>query len=420
MSSQNFFVPDAGYSATPTEDLHNALRESAIAMSDLTDALASRPQRRGPAPAPAGGVTKARKTAPSGRKAHPQVDANSQPVKKTVKACSNCRRNKLKCGGEQPSCGRCSGKGQLCHYGNTDYMEVVQRADAVNEWRRQEAYERAASAPRHRRLKSRALGPFRKLAPAPVVSPPHTGQGIQTQTDPVQSTADLVGLDQFTSTPYTPTAFTPSNYTLAENTPADYTPADCTAASYIPTTYIPTTYTQTSYTPTNYTPTQFTSSQLGPTQLGPGQIGQTQFDPTQFGTTLGNWDPSLQRTPQYPWMESLPDEQFHHPQESPFAQREITQLPSGPLQYGQAFDSTYGPPTVQPDWIPPYGDYENMVHPSAPIWSETGLPAQSVPWSEPVSNDFGLGSTNIAQTPAESSDHVDWERSLGYIEHGWG
>ena len=81
----------AGNSATPTEDVHNALRESAIAMSDLTDALASRPQRRGPAPAPVGGVTKARQMAPSGRKAAPRVDANGQPSKRTLKACLNCR-----------------------------------------------------------------------------------------------------------------------------------------------------------------------------------------------------------------------------------------------------------------------------------------------------------------------------------------
>ena len=75
----------SGYSATPTEDLDDALRGSGIAMSDLADALATRPQRRGPPPAPAGGVTKAR---PSPR---PRIDANGQPVKKTARACWNCR-----------------------------------------------------------------------------------------------------------------------------------------------------------------------------------------------------------------------------------------------------------------------------------------------------------------------------------------
>ena len=53
-----------------------------------------------------------------------------------------------------------------------------------------------------------------------------------------------------------------------------------------------------------------------------------------------------------------------------------------------------------------------MNRPSVPTWSESGLPARSVPWSEPVFDDFGLGSMNNAQTPAESSHHVERARSL--------
>ena len=334
------------------------------------------------------------------------------------------RMNKQKCYGEQPSCGRCSEKGRLCQYGNTEYEDTAQRADAFNEWRRQQAYARAASAPQHRPLQPRSKGsvkPLRKLAAAPVSSPSFPEQINQTQFDPVQSTANLLGSDRFTETRYTLSNYTntPTDYTSNIYSPAVYTPSSYTSTYHAPTYHAPTYHAPAYDAPAYDAPTYHTPTQTTPAQLDLAQIGQNQFDPNGFGETLGNWDLKPERTSQYPRLESLPDELFQYPQESPFAQREISQLPSGPLQYDQAFDSTYGAPIVQPDWNTSYVNYQNMVRPSVPIWSETDMPAQSVPWSEPMSNDFGLGSINlahIAQTPAEYSHHVEQERSLGYID----
>ena len=77
--------------AVATEGLDEALRESDIPMSDLVNALASKPQRRRPAPAPAGGVTKARQGIPGLPKARQRKDSKGQPLKRTAKACVDCR-----------------------------------------------------------------------------------------------------------------------------------------------------------------------------------------------------------------------------------------------------------------------------------------------------------------------------------------
>ena len=77
--------------AVVIEGLDNALSESGIPSVDLANALPTRSQRRRPAPAPPGGVTKARQSAPGRRKARQRAVAIGQPLKRIGKACANCR-----------------------------------------------------------------------------------------------------------------------------------------------------------------------------------------------------------------------------------------------------------------------------------------------------------------------------------------
>ena len=285
--------------------------------------------------------------------------------------------------------------------------------NAVAKYRREQekASKEAGPAPPHRHLQP--LTALRKLAAAPVLSPPLPEQVTESQFEPVRLSANVFGSDRYTPTADTPTADTPT-----ADTPTAYTPTAYTPAPYAPTQYAPTQYAPTQDTPTQYAPIQYTPAHYAPTRFS-----QNQFDPNHIDGTLGHWNPGTNYSLQYLHLENLPDEQFHHPRESRVSQREFSQVPSGPLQCHEGFGPTDDALMVQPDWDTPYVDHQNLDGPSEPIWSEIGFPARSVPWSSPVSNDFGLGSMDNAQTLAESSHHVEQARSLGYMmppwEDGW-
>ena len=330
------------------------------------------------------------------------------------------RDDKLKCGGEKPSCGRCSGKGKFCRYGCTEKEETVQRVAAIYARREEYALGIAASAPEPRSLQPRLEGPITalgELAAAPVLSPPYPEQINQSYFQPVQSTADLWGSDRFTATQCTPSNYTPTDCAPTDYTPTYYTPNIYTSIYQTPSYQTPS-YQTPSYQTPNYqtpnyqTPSYPTPTQVAPIQLDPAQIGQNQFDPNNIDGTLGNWTPTPNFTPQYSPLESLPDEWFQHPQESQFAPREVSQLPSGPLQFREGLGFTNGAQTDQPDRDLPYLNHSSPVYPNVPAgaaWSNSDFPAQGTPrWPD----NFGLESMDNAQMP---SPHVERVRSLADI-----
>ena len=321
------------------------------------------------------------------------------PFHKTILDRANFerfRRSKVKCGGERPSCDRCSGRRQSCHYARTTKQEDAQRAAAEDARRHTEAIERVAFAPRFRNIRSRPVNPataLGELAAVPILPPPHPGPINQNNMNPVQSNADLLDQNQ-----YDPSQLTRSQPTRSQLTPNQYDPIQSN-------------------------PSQFARRQSDATQFDPIHFDQNQFDPNHIDEILGDRNPRLNKSSQYrqdadstfEGLGSPPNEQLQFPRGSQFAQRDYSQLPSGPSQYRGAFDCSNSAPIVQPDGIQPYVNYPSIVYPNVPAWSawsNSVLPAQSVPrWP----NDFGLESTNHAQTPAESSQHVKRAESLAYI-----
>ena len=326
------------------------------------------------------------------------------------------RRTKVRCGGEQPSCGRCIGKGQFCRYDWTENEEAVQRAAAEHAGRQREAFENAASAPYHRYVQPRPEGPvteFGEPAAAPISPPPHPEQINRSQIDPVESSADF------------------SQYT-------------------------PTLYTATQNSPTPFTSTLYTPSQLNANQFAPSRFGQKQFGPNHFGETLGSWNPRPTESSQYSQgadlmsngLEDQLDEASQYSQQCQLARTNYTQPQYGQLpnntqpqygqlpyytqpQYGQLpyntqplyeqppynreLDFAAGSSTDQFGGISRYPRASNMVYDGAATWQDTYLPNQYQAGMGSMFVGLPAGNSYNAQTPMESGLHIERARTPAYI-----